>query len=72
MERRPEIKVNQITCDMCGAVLAAHGKRSTVTISSVPAYRSSDKSIFDLCPACAARMKIRLSQGPKSEAYFGM
>ena len=56
------MRVNEIRCDSCNKVLEAHGKRSTVTISSVPAFRNVDKCVFDLCPNCAARLKVLLSR----------
>lgn len=54
--------MKEIRCDSCNEVLDAHGKRSTVTISNVPAYRKVDKCVFDLCPTCAARLKMLLSR----------
>lgn len=56
------MRQNMITCDMCGQVMATHEKRSTVTISSVPAFRSADRCVFDLCPACATRLSLELSK----------
>ena len=56
------MRQNMITCDMCGEVMATHEKRYTVTISHVPAFRAADKSVFDLCPKCATRMKLELTR----------
>lgn len=54
--------MNIITCDKCGQSMTIHEERYTVTISSVPAFRNADKCVFDLCPACATRMKLELSR----------
>lgn len=54
--------MRELRCDSCNEVLEAHGKRSTVTISDVPAYRKTSKCVFDLCPTCAARLKVLLSR----------
>lgn len=57
------MRVGVFTCDMCGEVMHVHQKRSTVTISDVPAFRGTDRKVFDLCPACAERLRIELSRG---------
>lgn len=49
-------------CDACGVELEAHGKRSTATIAEVPTFRNADRVVFDLCPSCAAKLKVLLSR----------
>ena len=50
------------TCDLCGRALAQHGDRYTVRVSKVPAIRQVGEKPYDLCPQCAARLKMQLGR----------
>lgn len=52
------MKADYFVCDVCGAAIDRHGKRFTLTLSRVPAVRATDGARWDLCPECAARLKI--------------
>lgn len=57
------MKVNRMCCDMCGRTLEHHGSRYTLSMSKLPAIRSlGSKDTFDLCPQCAARLKVKLGR----------
>lgn len=55
----------KFTCDCCGRELDRHGQRFLVAIAEVPAYRTADRTVFDLCPVCAAELKAYLNRGEK-------
>lgn len=50
------------TCDSCGRPLSQHGDRYTVRVSRVPAFRQLGERPYDLCPQCAARLKVQLGR----------
>lgn len=49
-------------CDMCGRALPQHGDRYTVKVEKVPAFRMIGHGPYDLCPECAARLKVKLGR----------
>lgn len=56
------MKLSGFTCDVCGVSLDAHGKRFTLSLNRVPAIRVADGHRWDLCPECAARLKMLMSR----------
>lgn len=61
---REVVAVTFTACDVCGRPLEHHGDRYTLRIEHVPAYRDrrADHRLYDLCPQCAARMKVQLGR----------
>lgn len=54
-------------CDMCGRALPQHGDRYVMKLDKVPAFRVGRKP-FDLCPECAARLKVKLGRREYADA----
>lgn len=56
------MRVNQFRCDRCGRVLEMHGERYVMRMERVPKQRIAGGRAFDLCPECAATLKIELGR----------
>ena len=54
--------VELFRCDMCGRALPQHGDRYTLRVEKVPAFRMTGRKPYDLCPECAARLKVKLGR----------